>query len=51
MAGAEVVDRELGRDHRSLAGGIGKQAGLIVEHADLDDAAGNFRPRRAAQRP
>ncbi len=44
---AEILDRQAGSDHRPLAGEVGVQARLVVQHANLDDAVGNLGLRPA----
>ena len=42
LVGAEVLDGHTGRHHGALAGEIGVETRLVVQHADLDDAVGDL---------
>ena len=46
--GAEILDRHARGDHRARPRQIGIGAGHVVHDADLDDAVGKLRVRRAA---
>src|SRR5690606_36047466 len=43
---AVILDRLTGRPHRALAREVGVHTGLVVEHANLDDAVRELHVRR-----